>query len=251
MKKNLLTISICLCFVAILLMSGCTTDQNSSEGDQNNEDDSTDDGDGDTYDVDVNGIPKFADVDYTQLGDIYRISKFRSSEGHDYSDNFESCRSMKHYFRLKGSVDWVNIKIFSPINGTVFMIWEEDQAGRQLRIKSEQYPAFYFIIFHVNLTNPLNVGDNVTAGQELGTHAYHGSDIAIGINTPGGGWKLVSYFNVMTDSLFQDYQDRGIASRSDLIITEEERDANPLTCDGEDFVGDDPLGDQYQWVILN
>ena len=45
---------------------------------------------GDTYDVDANGIPKFVTVDYIELGKIYRISKFRSGEGHYYSDDFES-----------------------------------------------------------------------------------------------------------------------------------------------------------------
>lgn len=48
-------------------------------------------------DVDSNGIPRFVQTDYIELAKIDRISRFRSGEGHDYSDNFESCRSMKHY----------------------------------------------------------------------------------------------------------------------------------------------------------
>ena len=173
---------------------------------------------------------------------------FRSGIGHDYSDDFESCRSMKHYFNPKsnGSVDWSTVQIFSPVSGTVPQIWE-GWAGTTVQIKSEEYPAFYFIIFHVNLTNPLNVGDLVTAGQQLGTQAQTASDIAVEVSTPSG-WKLVSYFDVMTDSLFQNYQARGLSSRDDAIISKEARDADPLTCDGDQFTDS---GNLENYVVLN
>jgi hypothetical protein len=202
----------------------------------------------DTYDVDANGIPEFVTADYIELGKISRISKFRSGRGHDYSDDFESCRSMKHYFKPKDDIDWSTIKIFSPAKGTISQI-SNDTWGQQVKIKSEQYPAFYFIIFHVNLTNPLNAGDIVTAGQQLGTHvgSQTESDIAVGVNTPNG-WKLVSYFNVMTDSLFQGYKDRGLSLRTDAIISKAARDADPLTCSGETFV---TSGNLENWVTLN
>lgn len=202
----------------------------------------------DTYDVDAYGIPQFVSVDYTELERIYRISKFRSGEGHDYSDDFESCRSMKHYFDPKDTIDWSTIKIFSPVNGTIPKI-DEEWAGTQVQIRSEEYPAFFFIIFHVNLTNQLSVGDVVTAGQQLGTHigSQTMSDIAVGVNTPNG-WKLVSYFDVMTDSVFEDYQARGLSSRTDAIISKLERDSDPLTCDGENFSS---TGNLDNWVILN
>lgn len=128
---------------------------------------------------------------------------------------------MKHYYfvsKSNGSVDWSTVQMFSPVSGTVSQIWEEEEwAGTQVRIKSEEYPAFFFNIFHVILTNPLNVGDLVTAGQQLGNQSgsLPGSDIAVGVYTPNG-WKLISYFDVMTDSLFQDYQARGLSSRDEL-----------------------------------
>lgn len=205
-------------------------------------------GNNDTYDIDANGIPQFVGVDYIKLDNIYQISKFRSGIGHDYSDDFESCRSMKHYFQPKDSIDWSTVKIFSPVNGTVFEIYEE-WAGRQIQIKSEEYPAFFFIIFHINLANPLNVGDVVAAGQQLGTHigSQTMSDIAVKVTTPNG-WKLVSYFDVMIDTVFQDYQARGLTSRNDAIISKETRDADPLTCDGEEFTDS---GNLENWVILN
>ena len=200
-----------------------------------------------TYDVDALGIPKFVEADYIELGKIEGISKFRSSEGHDYSDDFESCRSMKHYF-VPGDVDWSTIKIFSPVKGTVFRIFQE-WAGKQVWIKSEEYPAFYFCIFHVNLAYPLNVGDAVTAGQQLGTHIGPQtlSDIAVWVNTPSGR-KLVSYFDVIADSVFQNYQARGVNSRDVMIISKEARDADPLTCDGEEFT---TRGTLESWVYLD
>ena len=201
-----------------------------------------------TYDVDANGIPQFVDVDYIVSDDIYQISKFRSGIGHDYSDDFETCRSMKHYFQPDDSLDWATVKIFSPVNGAVSTIFEE-WAGTQVQLKSKEYPAFFFIIFHVNLTNPLSVGDVVTAGQQLGMHigSQTMSDIAVGVNTPNG-WKLVSYFDVITNSVFQDYQERGLTSRNDVIISKELRDADSLICNDEEF---EDSGNLENWATLN
>ena len=47
--------------------------------------------------------------------------------------------------------------------------------------------------------------------------------------------QLVSYFDVMTDHLFSDYQARGLQSRGDAIISAADRDNDPLNCDGEEF----------------
>jgi hypothetical protein len=221
--------------VSILLVASCSKETTSSSG-------------SDTYNVDANGIPKFATVDYIELDKIYRISRFRSSVGHSYWDDFESCRSLKHYFEPKSEVDWSTIKIFSPVQGTVYTMLEEG-AGTQVQIKSTQYPAFYFIIFHINLANPLKVGDMINAGQQLGTHigSQTYSDIAVGVTTPEG-WKLVSYFDVMIDLVFQGYQEHGVSSRDMMIISKEARDADTLTCYGEEFTNS---GHLENWVILD
>lgn len=226
-------------FVAISVTACNSADSgNGGNGNSGNE----------TYDVDANGIPQFVDIDYIVLDDIYQISKFRSGVGHDYSDDFETCRSMKHYFQPDSSLDWATVKIFSPVNGTVSTIFEE-WAGIQVQIKSKEYPAFFFIIFHVNLTNQLSVGDVVTTGQQLGMHigSQTMSDIAVGVNTPNG-WKLVSYFDAMTDSVFQDHQERGLTSRNDVIISKEVRDADSLSCNGEEF---ENSGNLENWATLN
>jgi hypothetical protein len=203
---------------------------------------------GETHDVDADGIPVFVATDYIDLDQIDRISRFRSGIGHDYSDDFESCRSMKHYFMPKATVDWSTVAIRAPVAGTVSRL-DAEWAGTQVRIQSGEFPAFYFILFHVHLTSDLSVGDSLEAGQILGTHIGDQtmSDIAVGVNTPTG-WKLLSYFDVITDDLFATYQSRGLATRTDAVIPQEDRDAAPLACSGEEFA--DP-GTLPNWVELD
>ena len=193
-------------------------------------------------------VPKFVKINYIELEKIERISKFRSSAGHDYSDDFESCSSMKHYYSPYDTLVWNEVKICSPVAGKVSRIFDE-WAGTQVQIKSDDRSAFTFIIFHIDLEKELNVGDKITEGQLLGTHigVQTTSDIAVGINTTRG-YKLVSYFDVMTDSLFATYQARGLNSRSDVIISKEDREADPLSCDGETFTSQGTL---ENWVHLN
>jgi hypothetical protein len=209
------------------------------------------------YDIAVNGIPKFVNVDYIELDKITRISKFRSAIGHDYSDDFETCRSMKHYYEPKGAVDWSSVKIYSPIDATLIFI-HEGSLGPRLTLKSKQYPAFFVSIFHVVLATPLKPGDAVSAGQYLGNHfgSQMYSDIEVGVHTPTDGpnnvspqgWKLISYFEVMTDELFQKYQARGMRLRSDAMIPKEARDSDTLDCAGETFKSPGKL---VNWVTLN
>jgi hypothetical protein len=201
------------------------------------------------YDIDAWGIPKFVQTDYIELDRIGRISRFRSSIGHDYSDFFEDCRSMKHYFMPEEASDWSAVRVFSPVDGTVSRFFKEF-AGTQVWIQSSEYPDFEFRIFHVKLRDSLSVGQALGAGQQLGTHigSQTMSDIAVAVSTPEE-WKLISYFDVMTDTLFEAYRERGARERGDFIITREARDADPLTCSGETFGPySGPTGD---WFYLN
>lgn len=107
----------------------------------------------------------------------------------------------------------------------------------KIEIESTDYPAFRFLIFHVNLISPLNIDDKVVAGQQLGTHIGRQtmSDISVIVNDPSHEGRMVSYFLLLTDEVFATYQQRGILSREELIISKELCDANPLQCDGETF----------------
>ncbi len=183
------------------------------------------------YDLDALGVPAFVNTNYIDIAAVNRISLFRSHDGHDYSDGTETCRSMKHYLKYPTTATAIR----APVTGVVRTLFEE-WAGTQVQITSRDQPAFTFIIFHISLAGPLAVGDEVTEGAILGTHAsnFTNSDIAVEVNTPSGR-RLVSYFETLTASAFAPYFARGIMSPSMLIITRAQRDAAPLTCTGETF----------------
>ena len=194
-----------------------------------------------TYDVNANGIPLLVQSDYIELPKIAAISRFRSGEGHDYSDDFEHCRSMKHYFTIDTSVDATQVRIFSPVTGTVLSETPESatNSGTQVWITPTNYPAFTFILFHVNVTNTLPVGATVTNGQPIGLFGgepggVNSSDIAIQVSTPTGR-MLLSYFDMMPANIFTNYQSRGVTNTQEMIITQAQRDADPLNCVGQTF----------------
>lgn len=202
-----------------------------------------------TYDVDGHGIPRFASANYIELAPISRISRFRSAFGHDYADAFETCRTMKHYFQPRSNVDWSSISIFAPVDGTIESLRAETTFGTQIAIRSSAQPAFRFIIFHVKPLATLDSGKRVAAGERLGSHIGSAtmSDLAVGVETPAG-YKLISWFDVMTDELFATYQARGVTTRGAAVISRSERDANRLTCTGETYVGGTSL---ETWVVLD
>jgi hypothetical protein len=201
------------------------------------------------WDIDKDGIPVFVKTNYIELAKISRISKYRSSVGHDYSDASEQCRSLKHYFEPKASEDWATVKIYSPVKGTITRA-EQEWAGIKLEIESEEYPAFRFSIFHINTSKQYNVNDKVAEGELLGTHigSQTYSDISVIVNDPTKQGRMVSFFDVMTDGLFKEFSDRGLSSRDNVKIPKAIRDANPLTCNGDTFTSTDIL---ESWVNLN
>jgi hypothetical protein len=228
--------SLLLLLFLVIFLSGCPKkDENPSTP-------------SDIWDIDKDGIPTFVTKNYIELSKIYRISKFRSSYGHDYSDAFEHCRSMKHYFEPAADVDWTAIGIYSPVTGTVTRV-DQEWAGTKLEIASDDYPAFRFSIFHINLLAPKNLNDKVTAGELLGHHigSQTMSDISVIVNDPTKQGRMVSYFKVIDDNVFNEYKSRGVTSRDEMIISKELRDANPLTCNGDQFNPGDTL---EAWVIL-
>jgi len=203
------------------------------------------------YNSALYGLPKFILKNYIELDKIDSISRFRSGEGHDYSDSFETCRNMKHYFKPRQDVDWSLVKIFSPVNGVISNVFTESVGGYQLWIVPFGMPAFNVTLFHVNLSVPLNIGDTLWSGQQIGTHtgSQTTSDIAIQISTPNGTFQRASYFEVMTDKLFACYMSRGIMTRDTLIISKAARDADPLLpCNGQQFFYQGTINN---WVTLH
>ena len=70
-------------------------------------------------------LPQFIAASHIKISDIAHVSKFRSSAGHDFSDSFEVCCSMKHYFI---PIDQYGTRftqpIFSPVDGVVLYLSE-------------------------------------------------------------------------------------------------------------------------------
>jgi hypothetical protein len=207
-----------------------------------------------TYDVVSLGLPRFGRADCIELHKIARVSRFRSGSGHDYSDDFESCRSMKHYYDPRAGVDRLSLALFSPVDGTVLGTtneWDGPDVwkGEAVGIRVDGHPAFDVVIFHVNLDRDLVPGDRVTAGERLGTSQKQSgtvTDMAVGVHTPSG-YMLVSYFEIIQDRVFERYRRVGARKRSQFIISREDRDADPLECDGEEFVNG---GNLENWVTL-
>ena len=207
-----------------------------------------------TYDIDAHGIPQFATSDCIELSKIARVSRFRSGEGHDYSDDFESCRSMKHYYFPKDGVDRHSVKIYSPVSGVVICTtdeWDGDLwKGTAVNIRPFGYEAFDVALYHMNPTDTLFVGDTVWADQQIGTSQKEDgtvTDMVVGLHVPAG-YKYISFFQAITDDVFHRYELRGASSRDEFIITKEDRDADPLTCNGQQFTDS---GHIENWVYLN
>ena len=190
------------------------------------------------HDLDALGVPRFVDTSYIELADVSRISLFRSHDGHDYSDGRESCRSMKHYFKVPTAAT----VLYAPVTGIVRKVFDE-WPGSQIHVGSIAQPAFTFVIFHASPAAGLSAGAHVTAGTIIGTHVgtQSYSDIAVEVSTPSGR-RLVSYFETLTEAGFAPFRARGLSGPDALIITRAQRDAAPLTCAGETFTnaGGDP-----------
>jgi hypothetical protein len=210
-----------------------------------------------TITIDPNNLPKFIKHDFVDLSKIKRISKFRSGVGHDFSDDFESNRSMKHYYAPYDQ--YLNtdssLEVYSPVNGKIVQLFKSETnrpRDWEVRIRPEDYPALLIIIFHINVDPSLKVGDRVSEGQKLGfanllsiSEETKADNFDIAVQTfVWGGRKLVSYFEIMTDELFESYKNRGISSRDQFIISKEYRDAHPIDWGKGEISAED-------WVFLN
>jgi len=203
-----------------------------------------------TYDLATLGPPRVVTANYIDLSKIERISRFRSIVGHSYTDGSETCRSMKHYFQPKSSLDWTTVDVYSPVEGTVMGYANDGSFGKQLLIRPRLVPVVNVAIFHVNLDATVVQGGWLNAGDHIGRHAAQNtySDIAVSIGPKEGG-RLISYFDAMADAVFQAYQSRGVASKPAMIITKAERDADPVPCVGESQFT--VFGTIPNWVVLN
>ncbi len=219
--------------------------------------------------IQADTLPKFIQADWIDLSRIGSISKFRSSSGHDFSGNGETCRSMKHYFnpirtqedqniidRNKGypppfSLDGA-IEIYSPVDGKIISVESENSdIGKQVYLRPDNYPEFTIRLFHIFLLDEFKKGSSVKAGERIGSIGrIQNADIAVVKGSPYGR-NFISYFEVMTDEIFAKYQALGIKSKNDLILTKEYRDAHPLECNGERFAVNYDQSNSDEFIYIN
>lgn len=203
-------------------------------------------------------------TDFTQLSKIEMISRFRSGLGHDYTDGTETCRSMKHYFNPYDEYRRNDtMAIYSPVKGTIMSVANDGHGAstglknKQIHIKPSDQPAFTFVTFHCDVvSSAVAAGKKVRAGELLWyARLYYEDldeyatsfDMAVWVNTPTGS-RLVSCFETLDDGAFDEYIARGVLSWEHFTITKEERDADPLECDGDQFV---TPGNLENWVTLD
>ena len=135
-------------------------------------------------------LPKFITASHIKLSDIALVSKFRSSAGHDFSDSFEVCCSMKHYFI---PIDEYGTRftqpIYSPVDGIVLYLsepsgaysddWEisyKEQTGKEppsdyrdwnIYIRPDSAPNVWITHMHVNPLDEIIKKIPPTSGQEM------------------------------------------------------------------------------------
>jgi len=135
-------------------------------------------------------LPKFIAASHIKISDIAHVSKFRSSAGHDFSDSFEACCSMKHYFI---PIDYYGARftqpIYSPVDGVVLYLSEpsgghsddwkisyEEQTGKKppvgyrdwnMYIRPDSAPNVWITHMHVNPLDEIIKKVTPTNGQSM------------------------------------------------------------------------------------
>ena len=262
-------------------------------------------------------LPDFISASHIDVGDIAFVSKFRSQAGHDFSDSFMTCCSMKHYFLttdyyatrftqpIYSMVDGVVLYLGTPFGGPGGAAYLDERVGYEamtgekppadyrdwnIYIRPDDAPNVWIEHKHVNpldeiveavpptntvdmmrgILKPATVGYRVKAGDLI---AHGVGEIIVKRYLDGSGFpspcnsgdvrklsgnrpgcqdavELHSIFEFMTDSVFAEFQKVANVSRADFIITAEERAANPLQCDGEQFTEPATVDDPVHYIRL-
>ena len=215
------------------------------------------------YEIASGGLPQFIQHDMTNVAKIEQVSKFRSGFGHSYTDGVEACRSMKHYFQPYEQFRQNQaVEVYAPVTGKIIMVMDDGHGAsiglnnKQIQIRPDDQPAFTLELFHVDLLSAeIETGKAVEAGELLGyARLFYDDlgeqatsfDIAVWVNTPVG-LRLVSYFDLLSDEVLSSYLARGVSSRADFILSQEDRDADPIACEGDSFSSP---GHLENWVFL-
>lgn len=194
---------------------------------------------------DLRPLTPFVSRDVTDLEKIDRVSRFRSSAGADDADRCESCRSMHHAFApFANHLVNGDIALHAPIAGQITRATIESHGAsgattnQRVEIRSSIHPEVTIVLPHVDLAVGVSTGRLVVPGDLIGTarlvfpelgETATSFDVAVRVHDVYGA-RTVSWFEVMTDSLFLHYTARGAVTRDDFIVSKAARDAEPLSC---------------------
>lgn len=219
--------------------------------------------------------PPLIVANVTELDKIQRISRYRSCAGHVTvpQDGREMRRNMKHYYWVKPEYNKSNeVAIYAPYDGYVSTLRDEPGLGLEGEIWISPYKIFAllppigvwnFSVQHIDVRKDLRMGDAVTAGELLGYAALSEGrgdsfDIVYAklglLPTRIDNWTnpfadLDSIFNYMSDDVFAEYQEKGIDSLGDIIISKEERDQDLCEYQGEGPYFENQK-DADNWVVF-
>ena len=120
--------------------------------------------------------------------------------------------------------EWMSIKFFDPADGVIGNVEDKQEHGeleQQFTIQSTEYPGYYFGFYHVKLDPSLGNGSEVKAGQQIGTLGNEESyaEISVEARINSREIHLMSFLEVATDEVFDEYRARGVNSLSDVITT--------------------------------
>lgn len=196
---------------------------------------------------------------FTDLDKIEKISKYRSCAGHVTvpQDGREGRRNMKHYFWVKPEYNKEKtVEIYSPYDGYVSVLRSEQGLNLEgeiwIRPKSNlvflpPIGVWQFSVQHIDVKKDLKIGSEVKAGELIGYAALsekrgNSFDIVFGkmsiIPKKIDNWTapftdLDTVFNHMSKEVFAKYEQKGITSKEDLIISKEKRDQALCEYQGE------------------
>lgn len=194
---------------------------------------------------DQSNLPKFVKFNQIAVDELDEITKFRSGAGHSYTDTYEDCSSMKHYFITTNKEGGIKeVPIYSPVDGRITVSLWDNQDGTQVWIKPDGYPQFTVVLFHVSKLDGTPWFSRVKAGQQIGWQKTNGNDVAV-MQAGPFGWRFRSVFQVMDDEAFAEYAKYGITDRGQMIISKEARDTSPFKCRGQAFTHGNRLPEDF------
>ena len=190
------------------------------------------------------------------------------------TDATEPDSSMKHYYApyaaYKG--DQVTVPVYAPFDGTLTRVTEEVHpddssiVNKRLEITSSEDSDYLAVLFHVDLDDaypqilndwpaalwpahqpddPSYTTDTVSAGDFLGyadMRISNDFDVAVLFSVSASEKYWVSLFDLMPDTLFDSYENRG-ADRDEMSISKVDRLSDPVNWWGSRNNDD--------WVTLN